>query len=347
MLNNEKIQKISCAVIKTTYAKFLDFPIDASRNRNAPFHKAFLNAFSDKLEGKVSDIPFFISLSSWFHGLNTTLGQSFFEKVSHILSDGTKQEFKALKISQSQQTSIADIITELKNGIHTPNLTRENGIIFTNNTVQDKDASNFTADCFYEEADKLVAIELKTVKPNSGVFKNEKEKMLSAKAGLKNAHPTKDVLFYLGFPFDPLSDTATGSDKNRFMGYSVDFKKFFEPVEVLLADELWNFLSGDTNTMQQILDIINRIANPHFMENYNYLLDSNNIILNKPEFLTKLEEWNLFSEISLVKKNDEINSRIKGNRNLTRVYNQPLFKDGNYNKDRFSTLIPNSQNDHS
>ncbi len=66
MISLEKKEKISHIVIKTLYAKFTDFPEDSSKNRNAPFHEAFLQAFKDKLSGKVSDIPFFVSLSSWF-----------------------------------------------------------------------------------------------------------------------------------------------------------------------------------------------------------------------------------------------------------------------------------------
>ena len=42
-------------------------------------------------------------------------------------------------------------------------------------------------------------------------------------------------------------------DKKAFFNYSVDFKKYFESNEVLLAGELWDFLSGDSNTMEQIL----------------------------------------------------------------------------------------------
>jgi len=77
-LSNNLKEKIAFEVIKTLVIRFENFPEDASNNRNAPFHEAFLKAFTDKLEGKVSDVPFFISLSSWLQGLNTTLGQTFF-----------------------------------------------------------------------------------------------------------------------------------------------------------------------------------------------------------------------------------------------------------------------------
>ncbi len=111
-------QKIAVQVIRTLYNQFEKFPEDVSNNRNAPFHEAFLNAFSDSLQGKVSSIPTFISLSSWLHGLNTSLGQSFFENTAHILSGGDKKEFTTgkksnLAIEQKQKETIANIITVL------------------------------------------------------------------------------------------------------------------------------------------------------------------------------------------------------------------------------------------
>ncbi len=269
-LSEAKIEAIALQVIKTLYTRFKTFPNDPSGIRNAPFHMAFIRAFQDKLEENVTSIPVFISLSSWFHGLNTTLGQTFFEKVSHILCDGTKREFKMLKISQEQQTTVTEIVTDLKNNVQPPDTFRENGLIYKNNTLQNKEIPNFTADCYFEDIERIVAIEIKTVKPNSGIFKNEKDKILSAKAALKNANPTKEIFFYLAFPFDPLSTEPTGYNKNAFMKYSIDFTKFFAPDEILLADELWNFLSGDENTMQQIIDVINEIATPQFVENYDF-----------------------------------------------------------------------------
>ncbi|MDP2209819.1 MAG: TdeIII family type II restriction endonuclease [Bacteroidota bacterium] len=333
MLSADKKEKIAHAVIKTLYSKFSDFPEDASENRNAPFHEAFLNAFQHKFAGKVSDISFFISLSSWFHGLNTTLGQSFFEKVSHILCDGMKREL----ISLSQQTTITDIITDLKNRTQTSNLTKENNLIFQNNMPADRDIANFTADCYFED-DTIVAIELKTVKPNSGIFKNEKDKILSAKAGLKNANPTKEVYFYLGFPFDPLSEEPTGSDKMRFMNYSVDFTKFFDPSEVLLADELWNFLSGDSNTMKQLIDIINAVATPKFIEKYNFLNTPSNKSTDLNRYLQQLHEWNLKLDVSIVTNEATIQSKLENNKRLSRIYSQPIFKEGEYNIERLNAL---------
>ena len=49
MLTNAVKEKISIEVIKTLVSRFESFPLNAEGNRNAPFHDAFLKAFSDKL----------------------------------------------------------------------------------------------------------------------------------------------------------------------------------------------------------------------------------------------------------------------------------------------------------
>jgi len=99
-------EKIAIQVIRTLVARFDNFPEDAANNRNAPFHEAFLSAFSNKLEKNVSDIPFFISLSSWMHGLNTTLGQTFFENVAHHVSQGEKREYTSKRLVSCQLSSV-------------------------------------------------------------------------------------------------------------------------------------------------------------------------------------------------------------------------------------------------
>lgn len=339
-----KKEKIAIEVIKTLITRFETFPIDSSNNRNAPFHEAFLNAFSDKLKGKVSDIPFFISLSSWLHGLNTTLGQSFFESVSHILSGGEKKEFTSkrgtlLKISQEQKNSIANIITDLKNGVFNPNLNRENKLIFLTATNSNLDANSFTADIFVEEKTKIIAIELKTVKPNAGEMRGEKQKILEAKAALFNKFRSKEIEYYMGFPFDPTSNTSTGSDKCRFLRSIIDGDKYFASDEVLLASELWDFLSGDKNTMEYILNIINKIAAKDFMEKFKYLDDNTNRKNNINIYKTLLNEWFLFSEIELLNNDPEIIKNLHKETRAGRIYNQSIFKNGDYNFERYNFLM--------
>ncbi|RKY82800.1 TdeIII family type II restriction endonuclease [candidate division KSB1 bacterium] len=339
-LAQEKKELISVEVIKTLYLRFENFPENSDNNRNAPFHKAFLNAFSDKFEGKVSDIPFFVSLSSWLHGLNTTLGQSFFEKVAHILSDGQKKGFTKndntlLKITKKQKDNIADIITDLKNGNEQPNLKRESNLIFINEG-EEIEANNFTADVFIEDYDKIICVELKSVKPNAGEMRGEKQKILEAKAALYHSYPEKKIEFYIGFPFDPTSKNETTSDKDKFLSQIIDGKKYYDFSEVKLANELWDFLSSDTNTMQQILDIINSIAKPDFKEKYSKLIDPTINLEEKRKILTG---WNIFSEVKLIEENETIISKINGNKRLQRIYNQDIFITGKYNHERSIELL--------
>ena len=191
-------EEIALEVIKTLVSRFESFPKDASQNRNAPFHEAFLKAFADKLDDKVSDIPFFFSLSSWLHGLNITLGQSFFENVAHIISGGEKREYTSkklgnLQVSRNQKNQINQIITDLSNNLRSANINEENDLIFSNeSSAVMVNAIDFSADVFFEDDEKIVAVELKTVKPNSGEMRGEKQKILEGKTALYNKYHGKE-----------------------------------------------------------------------------------------------------------------------------------------------------------
>jgi len=337
MLDLLSKQYISIQVIKTLYSRFENFPENSSNNRNAPFHEAFLNAFSDKLAGKVTDIPFFISLSSWLHGLSTTLGQSFFENIAHVLSYGEKKSFTkgagySLTVTNNQKEIIGNIITDLKNGNKTPSLTDENYLLFSvNKTENITEANNFTVDVFFESEREIYAIELKTVKPNAGEMRGEKQKILEAKAALMHLYPNKKINYYIGFPFDPTSLESIHSDKSRFLRSIIDGTKYFDPEEVLLADELWNFLSGGTNTMQEIINLINVIATPQFMEIYNFLNESKNRLEDPEKYRTFLQKWNLFNEVELL---DLFTNNNISEEKAKRIYWQSIFSAGEYKENR-------------
>lgn len=349
MLSQDKKEKISIEVIKTLYSRFCSFPEDGLNNRNAPFHEAFLKAFKTKLDDKVSDIPLFISLSSWLQGLNTTLGQTFFENVAHILSDGEKREYTSrklgnLKIHRTQKDNVNSIITALSNSECNPEICSENLQILILDDNELVNAIDFSADVFIEDDNKIVAIELKSVKPNSGEMRGEKQKILEGKSALYCKSSNKEIEFYLGFPFDPTNDPKrpTEFEKNRFMSSCINMSKFFAE-EIKIASELWDFLSNEENTMEQLLEIINTISTVEFMEKYEYLNSNENRHENK--YLEMLEAWNLFSEKKLIENIDIIEKGIKGNSRLTRTYNQKIFKNSGYNHERFmrlSELFPNS-----
>ena len=72
-MNGIKKQAIAKIIIKLLKSRFDTFPKDATATRNAPFHKAFLQAFSDKFNVAGTNVDAMISMSSWMHGLTTTL----------------------------------------------------------------------------------------------------------------------------------------------------------------------------------------------------------------------------------------------------------------------------------
>lgn len=339
-MNDLKKELIALEVIRTLKSRFDNFPEDASDNRNAPFHEAFLKAFKVRIEEHVTDIPIFVSLASWMHGLNTSLGQSFFENVAHILSDGVKLKFVDQLITIEQQSVISDIISGLKNRTREPNLIIENKEIFLKEGEPKVYATNFTADVYYEENNALTLIELKTVKPNSDIFKEQKTKFLNAKAALFKRFPQKELKFYLGFPFDPLNDTQVGYDKDRFFNYSIDFKKYFDKEEVLLADELWDFLSQEEETMSSILEIINSIAEPKFMKKFNLINDVNNLESNTESYMQTLSDWQLKRELKVANNFEHLKELSQDKKRVQRVLSQSLFdtKD-NYRENRIQLLL--------
>ena len=345
-LDNYRKEKISIEVIKTLVAKFADFPDEEISNRNAPFHEAFLNAFAEKLDGKVADAPMLISLRRWVHGLDTRLGQSFFEKVAHILCDGEKREYTSkklgnAKISQKQKDDVTKIIADLSNKVTVPNLGTEDSLLFQQDKTEFINAIDFSVDVFFERDDAIIAIELKTVQPNSGGSMIEKQKILEGKAALYHLFPDKKIHFYLGFPFDPTvnpkTDSVTSYDKRRFSQSIVNLNKFFDQQEILLASNLWDFLSEQSNTMESILAIINSVAIVSFLEDFQLLNDNSKRQTN--EYKEKLLKWNLFSELELIDNDEHIRNSIRNNKKLRNTYLKlPFDNQGNYQWERFNVL---------
>jgi hypothetical protein len=344
-ISQNSLEKISFQVIKVLFSRFENFPENSSSNRNAPFHAAFLHAFVDKFQDKVSELPFFISLSSWLHGLNTTLGETFFESVAHILSGGEKREYTSkklgnLSLDRIQKENINSIITELSTGKSLPNLINENQKIFIDGSTETVSALNFSADVYLDDGTQITAIELKSVRPNSVEMRGEKTKILEGKAALSRLSPGKVVNFFIGFPFDPTNSSAekTGYDKTRFLNSIINMNRFFARDEVLLAAEFWDFLSGVAGTMEELLRIINAIATPEFITKYEFVSNQQNKFKDLQLYKTTLREWNLFSELELVNNEEVIKEKIALNKKLIKIYNQLPFTNGKYNKDRYNTL---------
>lgn len=259
-LDQLKKDKIS-EVVKTILASRLEsFPQINHQNRNAPFHDLILRAFETQLKSIRVPTPYLVAISSWMHGLSTSLGSGF-EALAHILSGGYKKTFTGnfiLNVTESQAKNIEMIIRNLKSGQpFKPNVDNENKLILDIHLSENiTDSLGFVVDNYIENTEYIEGIELKSVRPNSGEGRGEKQKILYAKAALKKMNPKKDIHYYIGFPFDPTSKTPTGYDKERFFNYLIEFRKFFDPREVLLSAELWDHLSSQKNTMEEIFEVI-------------------------------------------------------------------------------------------
>ena len=258
-LTKDQKNRISEVVKDILLRRIENFPEIGAEIRNAPFHTAFLECFNDKLGSLNIETPYLVAIASWLHGLNTSLGTGF-ENISHILSGGYKRKFTDtyhLQVKRGQAENIESIIRDLKAGAHLPNLERENNLVLNFDGHDNEiDSLPFTVDTYIETDNEIIAIELKSVRPNSGEGRGEKQKILYGKAALKLQNPNKNIRFFIGFPFDPTSSTPIGYDKNRFFDYLIEFKKFFAQNEILIASEFWDYLSGSRNTMEEILDVI-------------------------------------------------------------------------------------------
>ena len=339
-MNAIKKQEIAKVIIKLLKSRFDTFPEDATAPRNAPFHKAFLQAFSEKFDAAGTNVDAMISMSSWMHGLNTTLGQVFFESVAHILCDGDKHGFSGtnFRIYTEQERVIAELMTDLKNGTRRPNVEQEDAAIADAATGTLVTGTNFTADCYYEDEDSVVAIELKSVRPNSGETRGEKQKILKAKAALRIMYPGKDVRYYFGFPFDPTATSDTDYCKERFMNNMIEFPKFCAADEILIAEELWSYLSGEEGTMQELLDLIRSIATADFMEKFTFISTPSNMINNSARYIEIAEAWGLVDEATIASNIDNLKISTKAAVKKS-LYLCSFDFCGKYNERRATTLI--------
>lgn len=346
MLDKNLKQHITTCVIKHLYEQYNHFDTVVCQD---DYIKNSFNQFLGSFFSKDHSLEILVNnkihiTNKIFPFVSEKILHSFYTEVSYILSGGESMSYlyekdTNLPIEQTQKDTIIRIITNLTNGNQSPSLANENNLIFQKpNTSNLIEGTDFTADVFFESTTEIICIEIKTVKPNKGVFKVEKQKILEAKAALKLKYPTQEIKYFLAFPFDPLSDTPCGYDKKRFMDYSVGFTKYFDEAEILLAGELWDYLSGVPNTMEAMIHIINTIATPNFLNELYFLNDSQNSTTQTQNYLDLLERWCLFQEHELVKHAQEIIPKLT-NRQLQSLYYQSCFRGGEYQWQRVQTLL--------
>ena len=198
--------------------------------------------------------------------------------------------------------------------------------------------TNFTADCYFEDEESVVAIELKSVRPNSGETRGEKQKILKAKAALRIMYPNKKVSYFFGFPFDPTANTDTGYCKEKFMSNMIEFPKFCDKDEILIADGLWSYLSGEANTMQELLDLIRSIASANFMDDFKFLANPNNLLQQTTKYMEIASRWSLEDEVIIAKAIDNLKSSTDKSAQKN-IYLPSFDSNGQYNERRKDILL--------
>src|SRR5690606_20847179 len=109
--------------------------------------------------------------------------------------------------TSAQQEAITQLIENLRNTRQSPSYHDENQLLEQLLASGDeRECISFTADVFIQSENRIVAIELKSVKPNAGEVRGEKQKILEARAALMHSYRGYKIDYRFGFPFDPTSD---------------------------------------------------------------------------------------------------------------------------------------------
>lgn len=191
-------------------------------------------------------------------------------------------------------------------------------------------------DVFIDDDLEITAIQLETAFFLHGGMKGQKQSLLELKNALVLEYPNRQIHCYLGIPFAPYSENPTDCNKIRFLD-NVKGGQHFTPEEILLGGEFWEFLSGEKDAMQQILNIIETVATPDFVNNYFFLKNSANRETHPEKYKEKLKQWFLFSELDIL--NSAVFIIERAGEREKRIYNQNMFQSsGDYNWNRCRKL---------
>ncbi|MEH0007620.1 MAG: TdeIII family type II restriction endonuclease [Flavobacteriales bacterium] len=178
-----------------------------------------------------------IAAYSFIHSMATTLGMSIYEEVSLILASETAAECFTHYgvggvISDSQQTVIANIISELRNRERVADIQSEKELVLAAPTqgAGFRKSGNI-ADFYMRRNGREYYFEIKPPKPNIDVFEKSKTKLLEWVARKR-----MPVRVYLAFPYNPYHPKPY----SRFT--EVDMMD--PPNDFLVGSEYWDFIGG-------------------------------------------------------------------------------------------------------
>jgi len=240
-LNKSKLNKIEDVIRESLRNKFLSY---TPETHNMPFHYRLLG--KDRM-----------ALFSFIQSLNTTFGTSIFEPVAETLASlrfpfAKKQFVVGDTISEQAQIEIQHIMNELSTGKN-PNKTEEiERIRKVATSGKVNKLKTVKIDLFVMDDDGTVHLfDLKTVKPNTGQFKDFKRTLLEWIAIYLSKHPNANIHSYIAIPYNPYEPQPYERWTLKGM---LDLDK-----ELKVAEEFWDFLGGK-GAYSGLLDCFERVG---------------------------------------------------------------------------------------
>ena len=185
-----------------------------------------------------------MALYSFIHSLNTKFGTSFYEPVAIALARGrfkvAKTQVKpASEISTQAHQKIQTIIDRLGTADRDPDKPLEIQEIREVCRTGTLDKVKLTqVDIWLENyAGELFFLDLKTVKPNKGNFKEYKRTLLEWTAAELARDPEVVVNTIIGIPYNPYEPKPYERWTLKGM---LDLQN-----DILIAEELWDFIGGE------------------------------------------------------------------------------------------------------
>ena len=241
-LTNQQISEVEIVLKKSLRHKFQNYNPEPAV---MPFHTRLLG--KDRL-----------ALYSFIHSLNTNFGTSIFEPVALAMA---KTKFKSAhaqatsgtQISSEAHNVIQNIMDNLSIAVILPNKIDEIAAI---RAVCQKGEMKTVKPTKVDvkiigHNDTIYLIDIKTVKPNAGGFKEFKRTLLEWVATTLAADPTANIETLIAIPYNPYDPQPYNRWTMRGM---LDL-----PNELKVAEEFWDFLGG-VGAYQDLLDCFERVG---------------------------------------------------------------------------------------
>ncbi|MDX2077391.1 MAG: TdeIII family type II restriction endonuclease [bacterium] len=185
-----------------------------------------------------------MALYSFVQSLNTNFGTSIFEPIAILLAKGRfksaqKQFVVGKKISSESQLAIQNIINKLSGALSQPSKSDEIDVIRqVCQQGQMVDIKTTRADIFLEDEQGVVYLfDLKTAKPNAGMFKDFKRTLLEWVAIYLSDYPQANIHSAISIPYNPYAPEPYTRWTLRGM---LDLDN-----ELYVAEQFWDFIGGD------------------------------------------------------------------------------------------------------